>query len=147
MAARLSKLHWRAGNQRRDHLHKVTTWLAKTKPAVVIEDLNVAGMVRNRSLARSIHDVGWSAFRRMLTYKAAWYGMKLIVADTFYPSSKRCSSCGHVLEKLPLGVRKWDCPGCGTEHDRDLNAARNLSLYGTASWAGTAGRVAGNACG
>ena len=146
-AMRLAKLHWRIANARRDFLHKATTRLAKTKPAVVIEDLNVGGLIRNRSLSRAITDAGWSEFRRMLTYKAAWYGMRLIIADRFYPSSKRCSGCGIIAEKLPLSVREWECGSCGARHDRDFNAAMNLAQHGTASRAETAGSQAGNACG
>lgn len=76
-------------------------------------------------LAR-IADSGWSAFRRMLEYKCSWYGSSLLVADRSYPSTKTCSACGHVLAKLPLEIREWTCPACGTHHDRDENAARNL---------------------
>ena len=146
-ATGLAKLHWRIANERRDFLHKASTRLAKTKPVVVIENLNVGGLIRNRSLARAIADAGWSEFRRMLTYKAAWYGMRLIIADRFYPSSKRCSGCGQTAQELPLSVREWECASCGARHDRDLNAAINLAQYGTASRAETAGLGAGNACG
>lgn len=138
-AKSLARLHWRIANGRRDFLHKATTRLAKTKPVVVIEDLNVRGLIRNRSLSRSIADAGWGEFRRMLTYKSAWYGMRLIVADRFYPSTKRCSECGDVAPRLGLSVRAWKCASCGALHDRDFNAAKNLAQYGTASRAETAG--------
>lgn len=146
-AKRLAKLHWRIASARRDFLHKTTTRLAKTKPVVVIEDLNVGGLIRNCRLSRGIADVGWGEFRRMLTYKAAWYGMRLIIADRFYASSKRCSECGQLAGKLSLSVREWECASCGARHDRDLNAARNLARYGTASGAETSGPRARNACG
>lgn len=125
-AQRLARLHQRIRNVRQDFLHKLSTHLTKTKSVIVVEDLNVSGMLRNRHLARHIADCGWGAFRRMLEYKSVWYGSKLVAANRFFPSSKTCSACGHLLEKLPLGVREWDCPGCGTHHDRDENAARNL---------------------
>jgi putative transposase len=104
----------------------VTTRLARTKSVVVLEDLNVGGMVRNRPLARHICDAGWSSFRRMLEYKSRWYGSKVVMAPHFFPSSKKCSECGHVVENLALSARMWMCPACGVEHDRDANAARNL---------------------
>lgn len=126
-ARRLARLHRRIGNIRQDFLHQFSTHLAKTKRVIVVEDLNVSGMLRNRCLARHIADSGWSAFRRMLEYKCAWYGSSLLVADRFYPSSKTCSACARVLAKLPLHVRDWACPECGTHHDRDVNAARNLA--------------------
>ena len=135
--ARLAKAHWAVANRRRDFLQKLSTSLAKTKSAVVIEDLHVGGMVKNRRLARSVSDQGWAEFRRMLSYKSAWYGMQLIVADRFFPSSKRCHACGYLREQLLLSEREWSCPCCATTLDRDLNAALNLQQYGTASRAGT----------
>ena len=110
---------------------------------IVIEDLNVAGMVCNRSLAKAISDCGWGTFRRMLGYKAARYGRHLIVIDRWYPSSKTCSACGHVLTELSLGTRMWQCPSCGTRHDRDINAAKNILAAGRA----VAGGNPGHACG
>lgn len=125
-AVRLARLHRRIRNIRRDFLHKLTTHLAKTKSVIVVEDLAVSRLLKNQKLARHISDVGWGEFRRMLTYKCTWYGSRLVVANRYYPSSRTCSACGHVLEALPLDVREWDCPVCGTHHDRDVNAARNL---------------------
>jgi putative transposase len=87
-------------------------------------------MVKNHCLAKSIHDVGWGEFVRQLEYKAAWYGRTLIKIDTFFPSSKRCFACGHVLETLSLDVRSWTCPKCGVHHDRDINAAHNILAEG-----------------
>jgi putative transposase len=89
-------------------------------------------MVQNHSLAKAISDVGWSEFVRQLEYKAEWYGRTLVKIDTFYPSSKRCSHCGHILGSLTLDIRFWTCPACGTSHDRDINAARNVLAAGQA---------------
>lgn len=125
-ALRLARLHRRVRNIRRDFLHKLTTRLAKTKSVIVVEDLNVSGLLQTPHLARHIADSGWGEFRRMLAYKCPWYGSQLLVANRYYPSSKTCSACGHVLEALPLDAREWDCPVCGTHHDRDVNAAQNL---------------------
>ena len=98
----------------------------------MIEDLSVRNMVRNHSLARAISDAAWRDLRGMLEYKCDWYGRDLIVIDRWYPSSKTCSACGHVAAKMPLDVREWTCPGCGTGHDRDVNAARNILAAGLA---------------
>ncbi|SIT12947.1 RNA-guided endonuclease InsQ/TnpB family protein [Alicyclobacillus vulcanalis] len=136
-ALALARLHRKIRNIRQDFLHKVTTELAKTKRAIVMEDLHVRGMVQNRALARAISDMGFGEFRRMLTYKCAWYGSELIVAPRFYASSKTCSACGYVISELPLSVREWTCPACSTRHDRDINAAKNLLRIGTASSAGS----------
>ena len=125
-AMRLARLHRRIRNQRRNFLHKVTTELAKTKSVIVIEDLNVQGMIRNRHLARHIADAGWSEFRRMIVYKTVWYGSQLLVAPRFFASSKTCSVCGAVKEHLALSERIYHCDVCGAVLDRDLNAARNL---------------------
>ncbi len=125
-AMRLARLHRRIRNIRQDFLHKLSTRLAKTKSVIVVEDLNVSGMLRNRRLARHIADSGWGAFRRMLAYKCAWYGSRLVVANRYYPSSKTCSVCGYVAEQMPLNLREWRCPNCDSHHDRDANAARNL---------------------
>ncbi len=99
---------------------------------IVIEDLAVKNMVHNRSLAKAVSDCGWGEFRRQLEYKAARSGRQLIVIDRFYPSSKTCSACGHLLAELSLGTRTWQCPSCGTRHDRDVNAAKNILAAGLA---------------
>ncbi|CDM65201.1 RNA-guided endonuclease InsQ/TnpB family protein [Pyrinomonas methylaliphatogenes] len=125
-ALRLARLHRRIRHIRQDFLHKLTTHLAKTKRVIVVEDLSVSGLVKNPKLARHIADVGWGEFRRMLAYKCVWYGSRMVEANRYFPSSKMCSCCGQVLEALALDVRQWDCPGCGTRHDRDVNAAKNL---------------------
>lgn len=125
----VAKIHRRVRNIRHDGLHKLTTRLCRENQTVVIEDLNVKGMVKNHSLARSISDVGFGLFRRFLAYKAQMYGTSIIVADRFFPSSKTCSSCGAVKDVLSLGERTYQC-GCGLELDRDLNAALNLVKLG-----------------
>ena len=111
--AKLAKLHARIANKRSDSLHKLTTDLTRRFHTICIEDLNVRGMMRNRSLSRAIADMGFFEFRRQLEYKAAMRGGQVIVADRFYPSSKTCSDCGHKLDSLPLKVRHWTCPSCG----------------------------------
>jgi putative transposase len=108
-------------------MHKLTTALATHHGTVVIEQLNVAGLLRNRRLARAIADTGMAELRRQLTYKTQWNGSRLVVADPFYPSSKTCSGCGWVKAKLTLAERTFTCERCGLILDRDLNAARNLA--------------------
>ncbi len=126
---RLARWHRRIRNLRRDGLPPVPTGRAKTQPVLVVEALNVRGMVRGR-LARSIADVGWGMFLRFLAYKAQWYGATLIIAPSDFPSTRRCSGCGWVEPKVPLSVRVFRCARCGLEIDRDLNAAWNLKPYG-----------------
>jgi putative transposase len=123
---RLARIHRRVKNIRHDFLNKLTTDLAKTHSHIGIEDLNTKGMMKNRKLSKAISDASWSEFRRQLEYKTELYGSKLVVFDRFYPSSKRCSYCGSILEELPLSVREWTCLKCGTVHDRDINSAKNL---------------------
>jgi putative transposase len=125
-AARLARIHAQVANVRADALHKATSDLARRYETVVAEDLNVAGMVRNRRLARAISDQGFGEARRMLAYKITWNGGVLIPADRFYPSSKTCSACGAVKAKLALSERTYVCTECGLVIDRDVNAARNL---------------------
>lgn len=123
---RLARLHRRIRNIRKDFIHRLTTKLCRESQAVAVEDLSVSGMMRNGRLARHIADMGWYEFRRQLEYKSKIYGTQLVIADRFFPSSKRCSSCGVVRHELSLGERTYRCPGCNLEMDRDLNAARNL---------------------
>jgi putative transposase len=145
---RLARLHRRVRNIRRDFLHKVTTWLAKTKPVIVVEDLNVRGMSQNGHLSQAIYDVSWGMFRRMLEYKCQWYGAKLIVVPQDFPSTKTCSHCGEIGPPLPLSQRVFRCEACGLEIDRDWNAALNLWQYGLAALNGPTGSSLGsNACG
>jgi putative transposase len=129
---RVARVHARITDRRRDTLHKLSTRLIRENQTVVIEDLNVAGMLGNHSLARAISDASWATLRSMLEYKADWYGRDLVTVDRFYPSSQLCSRCGHRVGKLPLAVRSWDCPCCGGHHDRDVNAARNILAAGLA---------------
>jgi putative transposase len=132
-AQRLGKLHRRMANQRGDTLHQLTSRLAKTKSVVVIEDLNVSGMLKNHHLAQAIADVGFYEFRRQLTYKAAWYGCQVLVASRWEPTSKTCSACGWVDNDLSLADRMFRCENCGHVVDRDLNAARNLAKLADSS--------------
>ena len=127
---KVARIHARIADRRRDHLHKITTNLIRENQAVMIEDLAVRNMVRNHSLARAISDASWAQLRSMLEYKAEWYDREVVAIDRFYPSSKTCSSCGHLLDTLPLDIRQWDCPECGVTHDRDTNAARNILAVG-----------------
>ncbi|HET8683595.1 MAG TPA: IS607 family element RNA-guided endonuclease TnpB [Micromonosporaceae bacterium] len=131
--ANLHRLHARVANLRRDGLHKLTTRLARQYGTIVVEDLNVAGMLTNRRLARHISDAGFGEIRRQLGYKTTWNGGKLVIADRWYPSSKTCSGCGAVKAKLPLRVRTFTCQYCGLSLDRDLNAARNLAQLVTST--------------
>jgi putative transposase len=124
---RIARVEARAANLRRDALHQLTSRLAREHGTVVVERLNVAGMVRNRRLARAIADSGMGQIRRLLAYKTAWAGARLVEADRFYPSSKTCSRCGVAKAKLPLSQRVFSCEVCGLELDRDRNAARNLA--------------------
>jgi len=126
---KLSNLHARVSNIRKDALHKLTTQLTRTYGKIGIEDLNVSGMIKNRRLSRSIMDMSFYEFRRQLEYKAKITGSEIIVADRFYPSSKKCSNCGEKYNELDLSMREWDCPNCKCHHDRDINAAINLKNY------------------
>ncbi len=123
---RLAKMYLRVFNIRQDTLHKLTTYLAKSHSKVVIEDLLVSWMLKNRRLARAIADVGFYEFRRKLEYKCGWYGSELIIASRTFPSSKMCSQCGHRKKELSLSERVYHCEQCGFDIDRDLNAALNL---------------------
>lgn len=126
VSIKIAKIHQKISNIRKDNLHKVTTYLAKNYEEIVIEDLNVSGMIKNHKLASVILDGGFSEFRRQLTYKSEWYGSILTVVDRFYPSSKTCSSCGYKKDKLKLSERMYSCTNCGLVLDRDLNASLNL---------------------
>ncbi|MEF9902950.1 RNA-guided endonuclease InsQ/TnpB family protein [Streptomyces sp. P9-A2] len=129
---RVAKIYARIADRRRDLLHKLTTRLVRENQTLVIEDLTVRNMVKNHTLARAISDAGWSEFRSLLEYKATWYGREVIAVDRFFPSSRLCSACGTLQKKMPLSVRTWTCEGCGTVHDRDVNAAKNLLAAGLA---------------
>jgi putative transposase len=135
---KVAKVYARITDRRRDHLHQLSTRLVRENQTLVIEDLAVRNMVKNRSLARAISDAAWSEFRSMLEYKAAWYGRDVIAVDRWFPSSKLCSVCGTLASKMPLHAREWTCD-CGTAHDRDVNAAKNLLAAGLAVTACGAG--------
>ncbi|MFD0850930.1 RNA-guided endonuclease TnpB family protein, partial [Actinomadura adrarensis] len=141
--AKVARAHRKVRNARTDFLHRTSTHLVQDNDVIAVEDLNVAGMVQNRGLARSISDCGWGEFRRQLEYKAARYGRRLVVVDRWYPSSRTCSHCGHLLAELSLSTRHWTCPGCRTRHDRDVNAAKNILAAGLVA----AGQDPGEVCG
>jgi putative transposase len=149
---RLSRMHQRIANVRRDFVHRESTRLTKTHGHLVLETLCISGLIRTR-LARAIADSAWSLFARQLTYKASWYGARLTLADRFYPSTRRCSACGITGAELPLGVRTFRCSCCGHEADRDTNAAVCLAQYpeviASGSWPHVAAKQAEtlNVCG
>lgn len=127
---KILKLYKRMSNIRDNYIHQITTALVKTKPEyIVIEDLNVSGMMKNRHLSKAVMNQKFYEFRRILTYKCSLYGIPLFIADRFYPSSKTCSECGHIKKDLKLKDRTYICPECGIVLDRDLNAAINLREY------------------
>ncbi|GAA2336443.1 RNA-guided endonuclease TnpB family protein [Streptomyces cuspidosporus] len=128
---KVARIHARVADRRRDTLHKITTRLVRENQTIVIEDLTVRNLLKNGRLARAISDAAWSEFRSLLEYKAQWYGREVIAVDRWFPSSKLCSVCGTLRDKLPLHVRTWTCD-CGTTHDRDVNAARNILAAGLA---------------
>jgi putative transposase len=142
-AAKVARAHRKVRNARRDFLHRASTSLVRTADLIVIEDLAVSNMLRNRHLARAISGCGWGEFRRQLEYKCERYGRRLVVIDRWYPSSKTCSACGYRLTDLSLSTRNWRCPSCGTRHDRDINAAKNILAAGLA----VARDSPGDACG
>lgn len=126
----VARIHERIGDARKDTLHKFTTGVVKQFDTIYIEDLNLRGMVKNHSLARSLHDAGIGMGIRMLEEKAASAGKTVVKIDRWFPSSKMCSTCGHLLEDLPLSIRAWTCPACQAHHDRDDNAALNILAVG-----------------
>ena len=127
---KVARIHERIANQRKDAIHKATTDAVRESQAIAVEDLNVRGMEKNRRLAKSVADASISEMARQLEYKCSWYGRRFVKVSRWYPSSKMCSRCGHVLEELPLSIRAWTCPVCGARHDRDLNAAVNIAREG-----------------
>ncbi len=129
---KVAKAHAKIADRRRDYQQKLSTRIIRENQTICIESLQVKNMVKNHSLASSISDVGWSEFTRQLEYKAEWYGRTLIKIDKWYPSSKRCHCCGHVLDSLSLDERFWMCPECKAFHDRDINAAKNVLAAGLA---------------
>ncbi len=127
---KVARVHTRINDRRRDYQHKLSTRIVHENQVICVESLAVKNMVKNHCLAKSIHDVGWGELVRQLEYKSEWYGRTLVKIDRWYPSSKTCYACRHVVEDLLLDVREWGCPKCGISHDRDINAAKNRSLRG-----------------
>ena len=124
---KVARLQERIANIRKDFLHKESTKLVRENQLIAVENLKIKNMLRNHKLAKAISDVSWAEFFRMLEYKAKLYGCDLVKIDTFYPSSQTCSCCGYQNKATKnLGIRKWTCPQCNTQHDRDVNAARNI---------------------
>ena len=127
--SKVAKIHQKIANQRSHFLHQITNLIVLENDKIVIEDLNVKGMSKNRKLSKSMADASFAMFRQQLTYKCAWYGKELVIADRFYPSSKTCSCCGQVKTTLELSQRTYHCDHCNLVIDRDLNAALNLSKW------------------
>ena len=129
---KVAKIHLEISDARKDFLHKLTTRLVRENQVIAVESLAVKNMVKNHKLALAISDSGWGELIRQLDYKCRWYGRKLVAIDRWFPSSKRCNSCGHIVEKMPLNVREWQCPKCGVNHERDINASKNILAAGLA---------------
>ncbi len=127
---KVARIHARITDRRRDFLHQLSTRLIRENQTICVESLHVKNMVKNPKLSKAISDVGWSEFVSQLEYKAQWYGRHLVKIDKWYPSSKRCFDCGHILDSLTLDERSWTCPECGAVHDRDRNAAKNIHAVG-----------------
>ena len=127
---KVAKIYEKITNSRNDLQHQVSSRLIKKYDLISLEDLNVKGMVKNHCLAKAISDVSWSSFVTKLKYKADWYGRDVVIIDRFYPSSKTCSNCLHIKEEMTLNDRSWICPKCNTEHDRDINASKNILSRG-----------------
>lgn len=138
---RLAKTWEKVNDYKRSRIHGLTWRLIDDNQVICIEDLNVKGMMRNHKLAKSLSEVNFGECRRLLEYKALWYGRELSVIDRWYPSSKTCSVCGYRYEGLTLNEREWTCPECGTAHDRDVNAARNILAEGLRILGGRSAKV------
>ena len=127
---KLAQAHAKVADKRKDYIHKFTTKTIRENQTIIVEGLAVTNMLKNHCLAKAIANASWGEMFRQLEYKAEWNGRKYVELDRFFPSSKLCSCCGHLLVKLPLSVREWSCPNCETLHDRDFNAAQNIKLAG-----------------
>jgi putative transposase len=141
--AKVARAHRKVRAARTDFLHKTSTRLVREHDVIVLEDLTVRNMVKNHCLARAISDCGWGTFRSMVEYKAERHGRHVITIDRWFPSSNTCSACGHLLAKLSLSTRHWQCPSCGARHDRDVNAAKNILAAGLAVARGDPGDACG----
>lgn len=136
---KVARIYQKIANQRSWFIHNLTAWLIANYDVVATETLRVKNMVKNKKLSKSIHDASWSELVRQLDYKSSWYGRSFVKIDTWFPSSKTCSCCGHKVDALPLSVREWTCSNCGVNRDRDVNAAINIlheglkDLYGFSS--------------
>lgn len=128
---KVAKVHAKITDCRNDYLHKLTSNIVNENQVIVVEDLAVKNMVKNKKLSKHISDASWGTLISMLEYKANWYGRDLVKIDRWYPSSKTCSSCGHKHYSMPLNIRKFSCSACGVSHDRDINAAKNILAVGT----------------
>ncbi len=129
---KVAKIYGEISDARRDFLHKLTTKLVRENQTIAVEDLAVKNLMKNHKLALAISDASWGEMVRQLEYKCEWYGRTFVKIDRWFPSSKRCGHCGHIVDKLPLNIREWDCPKCGANHDRDINAALNILAAGLA---------------
>lgn len=138
---RVARVHEKIANQRKDTLHKFTTYAVCESQAIAVENLHIKGMQKNHHLAKAIGDASMSEMIRQLEYKCVWCGREFVKVGRFYPSSKICSDCGYVYNELQLVERTWDCPQCDNHHDRDLNAALNIALEGKRLLEGTAGHA------
>ena len=128
----VAKVYAEIADARKDFLHKLTTQILRENQTIVVEDLAIKNMMKNHKLALAISDASWGELVRQLSYKCQWYGRELIKIDRWFPSSKRCGNCGHIINELPLNIREWECPKCGTNQDRDINAAKNILAAGLA---------------
>ncbi|QLM08420.1 IS200/IS605 family element transposase accessory protein TnpB [Escherichia fergusonii] len=129
---KVARLHAKIADCRMDNLHKLSRKLINENHVVCVESLKVKNMIRHPKLSKAIADAGWSELVRQLQYKGKWAGRSVVAIDQDFPSSRRCSCCGFTMQKMPLNVRKWHCPECGADHDRDINAARNIKAAGLA---------------
>ncbi|MCA2678861.1 MAG: transposase, partial [Microcystis sp. M043S2] len=129
---KVARINAQITDSRKDHLQKLTTQLVRENQTIVVENLAVKNLVKNPKLSQAISEVRGGEITRQLAYKCHWYGRNYIEIDRWFPSSKRSSNCGYIAEKMPLNVREWDCPSCGTHHDRDVNASKNILAAGLA---------------
>jgi len=130
--AKVARIHAKLSDCRQDNLHKLSRGLINDNQVICVESLKVKNMIRNPKLSKAIADASWGEFVRQLEYKGGWAGRQVVAIDQFFPSSKRCSCCGYTADKLPLAIRSWTCPECGTNLDRDINAAVNIKAAGLA---------------